>query len=101
MIYNLHKYFCNLQKNIHTIQKKNIGNKNSKTKFSIKTKTQKACELEDRITYVARKVVHLGDQLEASNSHLTNSHRSRDAEAERLMEIMMEFKLKSKSSQSI
>ena len=51
-------------------------------------------ELEDRITYVARKVVHLGDQLEASNSH-----RSRDAEAERLMEIMMEFKLKSKSSQ--
>ena len=44
MIYNLHKYFCNLQKNIHTIQKKNIGNKNSKTTFSIKTKTQKACE---------------------------------------------------------
>ena len=38
MIYNLHQYFCNLQKNIHTIQKKNNGNKNNKKTFSIKMK---------------------------------------------------------------
>lgn len=49
--------------------------------------------MEDRITYVARKVVHLGDQLESSNSH-----RQRDIEAQRLMEIMTEFETKSKPS---
>ena len=49
--------------------------------------------LEDRITYVARKVVHLGDQLEASNSH-----RNRDIEAKELMEMMKEFKEKIKIS---
>lgn len=49
--------------------------------------------VEDRITYVARKVVHLGDQLESSNSH-----RQRDIEALRLMEIMKEFQTKAKPS---
>jgi hypothetical protein len=49
--------------------------------------------LEDRITYVARKVVHLGDQLES-----TNTHRQRDVDAQRLMEIMSDFHLKSKPS---
>lgn len=48
--------------------------------------------LEDRITLVARKVVHLGDQLESSNQH-----RLRDTDAQRLMEILSEFQLKSRS----
>ncbi len=42
---------------------------------------------------MARKVVHLGDQLEASNSH-----RVRDMDAQRLMDILAEFKDKAKSS---
>ena len=50
MIYNLHQYFCNLQKHIHTIQKKtmetriikNIFNNNEKRCRDVKT--QKACE---------------------------------------------------------
>ena len=49
--------------------------------------------LEDRITYVARKVVHLGDQLDASNNY-----RNRDMEAKDLMEIMTEFGTKAKLS---
>lgn len=49
--------------------------------------------LEDRITLVARKVVHLGDQLESSNVH-----RLRDIDAMRLMEILAEFQTKSKSN---
>ena len=43
-------------------------------------------ELEDRITYVATKVVHLGDQLESSNNR-----RARDFEAETLMRYLAEF----------
>ncbi len=49
--------------------------------------------LEDRITYVATKVVHLGDQLESSNNR-----RQRDAEAQRLMKILGEFQHKAKPS---
>jgi len=43
-------------------------------------------ELEDRITLVATKVVHLGDQLESSNNR-----RARDFEAETLMRYLAEF----------
>ena len=42
--------------------------------------------MEDRITYVATKVVHLGDQLESSNNR-----RARDFEAETLMRYLAEF----------
>lgn len=42
---------------------------------------------------MARKVVHLGDQLET-----LNIHRQRDIEAHRLMDILTEFKEKSKPS---
>ena len=42
---------------------------------------------------MARKVVHLGDQLEASNNY-----RNRDMEAKDLMEIMTEFGSKAKPS---
>ena len=50
MIYNLHQYFCQSTKNIHTIQKKtmetriikNIFNKNERRCRDVKT--QKACE---------------------------------------------------------
>ena len=38
MIYNLHQYFCNLQKIITPFRKKNNGNKNNKKTFSIKMK---------------------------------------------------------------
>lgn len=47
--------------------------------------------LEDRITYVATKVVHLGDQLETSNNR-----RLRAVEAQSLMKILGEFELKAK-----
>ena len=43
-------------------------------------------ELEDRITYVATKVVHLGDQLESSNNRWVH-----DFEAETLMRYLAEF----------
>ena len=43
-------------------------------------------QLEDRITLVATKVVHLGDQLESSNNR-----RARDFEAETLMRYLAEF----------
>ena len=43
--------------------------------------------LEDRITYVATKVVHLGDQLEGSNNR-----RMRAVEAMELMKYLDEFK---------
>ena len=42
--------------------------------------------LEDRITYVSTKVVHLGDQLESSNNR-----RTRAMEAQNLMEHLAEF----------
>ena len=47
--------------------------------------------LEDRITYVATKVVHLGDQLESSNNR-----RMRAIEAQELMKILSEFERKTK-----
>ena len=47
--------------------------------------------LEDRITYVATKVVHLGDQLETSNNR-----RLRAVEAQSLMKILGEFEHKAK-----
>ena len=47
--------------------------------------------LEDRITYVATKVVHLGDQLETSNNR-----RLRGVEAQSLMKILGEFEHKAK-----
>ena len=49
--------------------------------------------LEDRITYVATKVVHLGDQLESSNNR-----RQRAIETQNLMKMLNEFKEKSKPS---
>jgi len=49
--------------------------------------------LEDRITYVATKVVHLGDQLESSNNR-----RVRAIEAQNLMKILAEFEHKAKPS---
>ena len=47
--------------------------------------------LEDRITYVATKVVHLGDQLESSNNR-----RMRAIEAVELMKYLEEFKTRSR-----
>ena len=46
MIYNLHQYFCNLQKIFTPFRKKNNGNKNNKKTFRRcrDVKTQKACE---------------------------------------------------------
>ena len=38
MIYNLHQYFCNVQKIFTSFRKKNNGNKNNKKTFSIKMK---------------------------------------------------------------
>ena len=38
MIYNLHQYFCNLQKIFTPFRKKNNGNKNNKKTFPIKMK---------------------------------------------------------------
>ena len=43
-------------------------------------------ELDDRINYVATKVVHLGDQLEG-----INAPRSRALEAQELMKYFEEF----------
>lgn len=43
-------------------------------------------ELDDRINYVATKVVHLGDQLEG-----INAPRSRAIEAQELMKYFDEF----------
>jgi recyclin-1 len=43
-------------------------------------------ELDDRINYVATKVVHLGDQLEG-----INAPRSRALEAQELMKYFKEF----------
>ena len=43
-------------------------------------------ELDDRINYVATKVVHLGDQLEG-----INTPRSRAIEAQELMKYFDEF----------
>lgn len=43
-------------------------------------------ELDDRINYVATKVVHLGDQLEG-----INAPRSRAQEAQELMKYFKEF----------
>ena len=43
-------------------------------------------ELDDRINYVATKVVHLGDQLEG-----INTPRSRAIEAQELMKYFEEF----------
>lgn len=48
-------------------------------------------ELEDRITYVATKVVHLGDQLES-----LNNRRMRAIEAVELMNYLDEFKDRSR-----
>ena len=53
-------------------------------------------ELEDRITYVATKVVHLGDQLESSNNR-----RARDFEAEMLMQYLAEFYTTSKPTSRV
>lgn len=47
--------------------------------------------LEDRITYVATKVVHLGDQLETLNSCML-----RDLEAQDVMKHVAEFEQKAK-----
>ena len=47
MIYNLHQYFCNLQKIFTPFRKKNNGNKNNKNKNERRcrdVKTQKACK---------------------------------------------------------
>ena len=38
MIYNLHQYFCSLQKIFTPFRKKHNGNKNNKKTFSIKMK---------------------------------------------------------------
>lgn len=43
-------------------------------------------ELDERINYVATKVIHLGDQLES-----VNTPRSRAVEAQRLMSHFAEF----------
>ncbi|CAH1793026.1 unnamed protein product [Owenia fusiformis] len=47
---------------------------------------QKFQELDERINYVATKVVHLGDQLEN-----VNTPRARAAEAQKLMQYFSEF----------
>ena len=50
MIYNLHQYFCNVQKIFTPFRKKNNGNKNNKKHFNKNerrcrdVKTQKPCE---------------------------------------------------------
>ena len=43
-------------------------------------------KLDERISYVATKVVHLGDQLEG-----VNTPRARAVEAQRLMNYLAEF----------
>lgn len=43
-------------------------------------------ELDERINYVATKVIHLGDQLES-----VNTPRSRAVEAQKLMNHFAEF----------
>ncbi|RZF49232.1 hypothetical protein LSTR_LSTR017540, partial [Laodelphax striatellus] len=43
-------------------------------------------ELDERINYVATKVIHLGDQLES-----VNTPRSRAVEAQKLMNHFTEF----------
>ena len=43
-------------------------------------------KLDERISYVATKVVHLGDQLEG-----VNTPRARAVEAQRLMSYLSEF----------
>ena len=47
--------------------------------------------MEDRITYVATKVVHLGDQLESLNSCM-----QRDQEAQEVMKHVAEFEQRAK-----
>ena len=52
--------------------------------------------LEERITYVATKVVHLGDQLESLNGYM-----QRDLEAQDVMKHVAEFEQKAKPSVGI
>lgn len=52
--------------------------------------------MEDRITYVATKVVHLGDQLEGSNNR-----RMRAMEAIDLMKYLDEFKTRPRPSLAV
>ena len=52
--------------------------------------------LEDRITYVATKVVHLGDQLESSNNR-----RMRAVEARELMKYLDEFRTRARPNISV
>ena len=54
--------------------------------ISLQTASGLFQELDDRINYVATKVVHLGDQLEG-----INTPRSRAIEAQELMKYFDEF----------
>ena len=54
--------------------------------LQLQTATGLFQELDDRINYVATKVVHLGDQLEG-----INTPRSRAIEAQELMKYFDEF----------
>ena len=49
-------------------------------------------ELDERINYVATKVIHLGDQLES-----VNTPRARAVEAQKLMSHFADFMSPSKS----
>lgn len=53
-------------------------------------------QLEDRISNVATKVVHLGEQLES-----TNIRRLRGMEAQKLMHHLSEFQAKAKPSMPV
>lgn len=53
-------------------------------------------QLEDRISNVATKVVHLGEQLES-----TNNRRVRGMEAQSLMHHLTEFQAKAKPSMPV
>lgn len=52
--------------------------------------------MEDRISNVATKVVHLGEQLEG-----TNNRRVRGVEAQNLMHHLSEFQAKTKLSMPV
>ena len=63
--------------------------------FALQTASGLFQELDDRINYVATKVVHLGDQLEG-----INTPRSRAIEAQELMKYFDEFATGKLSSRS-
>eukprot|EP00731_Ephydatia_muelleri_P028356 Em0019g1229a len=75
---------CSKQQKEHAVKLKDLEGiyADAKSEFQV---------LEDRITYVATKVVHLGDQLETLNSCML-----RDLEAQDVMKHVAEFEQKAK-----